>query len=51
MVRREKRITGGLLSDTLAVCICCPCAWIQIAAEVAPPPIAGAPVVSIEMTR
>ena len=51
MVRREKRIAGGLFSDTLAVCICCPCSFVQLAAEVAPPPMAGAPVQSIEMTR
>jgi Cys-rich protein (TIGR01571 family) len=50
-IRTAKRIKGNLLSDVLVTIICCPCAFVQLAAEVAPPPIAGGPVVAEVMER
>lgn len=45
-LRQKRGIPGSLVTDAGAMCLCCPCAWVQIAAEVAPPDIAGAPVES-----
>ncbi len=51
LVRRERHISGSLVFDCLIVTLFAPCALIQLAAEVAPAPIAGAPVDSLEMIR
>mmetsp|Transcript_67548 Transcript_67548/g.136055 ORF Transcript_67548/g.136055 Transcript_67548/m.136055 type:complete len:117 (+) Transcript_67548:81-431(+) len=51
IVRRRKRIEGNFGFDLITVLLCYPCTFVQFAAEVSPPPIAGAPVTAIEMVR